>query len=293
MTPSEQARFNQLYQAQHGALLRQGMRPATIDGYCRALKRITQYFDQPPDNLTLQDLKTYFEALIISHSWSTVKIDRNGLQFFYKHVLNIPWQWLDIVKPPQHHTLPDILTPDEVTMVINQSKQLRFKVGFLVLYSMGLRISEGLTLRVCDIDAKRMLVHIHNAKGGKDRFVPIPQRTLHALRYLWTQHHHPVWLFPNPDGSDHLTRCPMQKAMKSVLKQCGIRKNISPHSLRHSYATHLLALGVDLRSLQTLLGQHSLNTTVRYTRLVDSIRDNTQLAVNQLVDNLDLYWGLS
>ncbi|MBE0389212.1 hypothetical protein PLUTE_b0111 [Pseudoalteromonas luteoviolacea DSM 6061] len=112
---------------------------------------------------------------------STVKLDRNGLQFFYRHVLNKEWQWLDIVKPPQSKTLPDILTVPEVAAVINHTRQLRYQVFFLTLYSMGLRLGEGVSLQVCDIDSARMQVHIRHAKGGKDRFVPCKSRT----RYLF------------------------------------------------------------------------------------------------------------
>ncbi|KZN53049.1 hypothetical protein N474_22270, partial [Pseudoalteromonas luteoviolacea CPMOR-2] len=155
----------------------QGKRPATIDAYSRAVRRIAAFFDCCPDNLTTQDLKVYFAQLIASHSWSTVKLDRNGLQFFYRHVLNKEWQWLDIVKPPQSKTLPDILTVPEVAAVINHTRQLRYQVFFLTLYSMGLRLGEGVSLQVCDIDSARMQVHIRHAKGGKDRFVPLPSRT--------------------------------------------------------------------------------------------------------------------
>ncbi|WP_193343309.1 tyrosine-type recombinase/integrase, partial [Pseudoalteromonas luteoviolacea] len=181
MNSSEQRRFNFLYQQHLTNLTLQGKRPATIDAYSRAVRRIAAFFDCCPDNLTTQDLKVYFAQLIASHSWSTVKLDRNGLQFFYRHVLNKEWQWLDIVKPPQSKTLPDILTVPEVAAVINHTRQLRYQVFFLTLYSMGLRLGEGVSLQVCDIDSARMQVHIRHAKGGKDRFVPLPSRT----RYLF------------------------------------------------------------------------------------------------------------
>ncbi|WP_231731516.1 tyrosine-type recombinase/integrase [Colwellia sp. TT2012] len=146
-----------------------GKRPATIDAYSRAVRRVTEYFDQAPDTLTTANLKLYFNSLIQTHSWSTVKIDRNGLQFFYRYTLNKQWEWLSIVKPPRVRRIPDILTAIQIRNVINQTKQLRYQVFFMTIYSMGLRLSEGLNLTVHDIDSATMLVHIRDGKGGKDR----------------------------------------------------------------------------------------------------------------------------
>lgn len=292
MNLHEQQRFDYLYQQHLTNLTLQGKRPATIDGYSRAIRRIVAYFDRCPDTLSTADLKRYFADLITSHSWSTVKLDRNGLQFFYTHVLNKSWEWLSIVKPPQVNRLPDILTPDEVARLISQTQQLRYQVCFLTLYSMGLRLGEALSLQAGDVDAALMQVHIRDAKGGKDRLVPLPDRTLLALRYYWRTHRHPRLLFPGKENQPDacMDRGGVQKTMKLVLAQCNIHKTISPHSLRHSYATHLLEQGLDLRSVQTLLGHHSLNTTARYTRLTAITRKNTTEAINQLADGLVLQW---
>jgi integrase/recombinase XerD len=242
MNPFEQQRFDCLYQQHLTNLTLQGKRPATIDAYSRAVRRISAYFDCCPDKLTTADLKRYFADLIASHSWSTVKLDRNGLQFFYRHVLNQSWQWLNIVKPPQVNHLPDILTPAEVSIVISLTHKLRYQVCFLTLYSMGLRLGEAVSLQVGDIDSQLMQVHIRDAKGGKDRLVPLPQRTLQALRYYWQTHRHPRYLFPGKEGKPNslMDRGGIQKAMKKVISECNIHKSISPHNLRHSYATHLL-----------------------------------------------------
>jgi integrase/recombinase XerD len=292
MNTSEQQRFDCLYQQHLTNLTLQGKRPATIDAYSRAVRRIAAYFDCCPDKLTTADLKRYFADLIASHSWSTVKLDRNGLQFFYRHVLNQSWQWHNIVKPPQVNHLPDILTPAEVSMVISLTHKLRYQVCFLTLYSMGLRLGEAVSLQIGDIDSQLMQVHIRDAKGGKDRLVPLPQRTLQALRYYWQAHRHPRYLFPGKDGKPNslMDRGGIQKAMKKVISECNIHKSISPHNLRHSYATHLLEQGLDLRSVQHLLGHNSLNTTARYTRLTTITRKNTVESINQLTNNLVLMW---
>ncbi len=292
MTPAELERYNFLYDQHLTNLKLQGKRPATIDAYSRAVRRITQFYGCCPDTLTTDQLKHYFVSLIETHSWSTVKLDRCGLQFFYRYTLAKEWEWLDIVRPPRTKKLPDVLTPPQVALLITMTRQRRYQVFFLTLYSMGLRLREGLSLTVQDIDAHTMQVHVRNGKGGKDRLVPLPQRTLNALRSYWLTHRHPQLLFP---GKELMTDNPMdrggvQKAMKLVLKDCGISKPISPHSLRHCFATHLLEQGLDLRSLQVLLGHGSLNTTARYTRMTQLKQKDAALAINQLTDALIIQW---
>ncbi|CAG22743.1 tyrosine-type recombinase/integrase [Photobacterium profundum] len=240
MKPTELERYNHLYEQHLTNLTLQGKRPATIDAYSRAVRRISQFFDRCPDAMTTADLKQYFASLIQTHSWSTVKLDRNGLQFFYRHTLEKEWQWLDIVKPPQSKKLPDIITAQQVALLISMTKQKRYQIFFLTLYTMGLRLGEGLSLTVHDIDQHTMQVHIRDGKGGKDRLVPVPQRTLNALRAHWL--------------------------------------------------THLLEQGLDLRSLQILLGHASLNTTARYTRMTQIKQRDAALAINRLADALTLMW---
>jgi integrase/recombinase XerD len=173
MNNVEQLHFNELYQQHLVNLQLQGMRPSTVDAYARAVRRITEFFDKSPDTLTTYDLKTYFHALIQTHSWSTIKLDRNGLQFFYRHTLNKQWEWLNIIKPPQVKSLPDILTPAQVGLLISHTKKQRYQVFFLTLYSMGLRLSEALNLTIYDIDSQieLMQVHIRHGKGGKGCFL--------------------------------------------------------------------------------------------------------------------------
>ena len=295
MNSSQLQRYNYLYE-QHLINLRlQGKRPATIDAYARAVRRITDYFEQSPDTLTTANLKQYFNSLIQTHSWSTVKSDRNGLQFFYRYTLNKQWEWLAIVKPPQAKRIPDILTTKQVNQVINRTHKRRYQVFFMTLYSMGLRLSEGLNLTIHDIDGLQMQVHIRDGKGGKDRLVPLPSSTLIALRSYWKTHRHPRLIFP---GTQLKTNTPMdkgsaQKALKRVLQDCRINKRISPHSLRHCFATHLLEQGLDLRSLQQLLGHASLNTTARYTQLTQLKQKDMSRAVNKLTDKLHITWSVT
>ncbi len=232
MDNAEQTRFDSLYQRHLRALKLQGMSESTIDVYARAVRRIAHYYDRCPDRLTTEQLQVYFAALVESHSWSTVKIDRNGLQFFYKHVLKRDWRWVKIIKAPKIRSLPDILSVTEVEQLIGATRKLRYRVFLLATYSMGLRLGETLALQVGDIDAQRQQVHIRRGKGHKDRLVPLPDLTYRALRALWRKHHNPHWLFPRAVGSPERIRratTPMdrggtQAAMKVVVSQCGIKK---------------------------------------------------------------------
>jgi len=171
MNTKEQAHFDKLYRLHLRTLKLRGMSDNTIDSYARAVRRVSKYVDCSPDHLTTEQLEAYFAELVVSHSWSTVKIDRNGLQFFWKYVLKTDWQWLNIIKAPKVHTLPDILTPNEIERMILSTRKLRYRVFLLATYSMGLRLSETLALQVSDIDAERKQVHIRRGKGHKDRFL--------------------------------------------------------------------------------------------------------------------------
>jgi integrase len=232
MNKAETNRFNVLYQRHLRLLKLQGKSEKTIDAYSRAVRRIREHFDCCPDQLSLEQREKYFSKLVESHSWSTVKIDRNGLQFFWKHVLKRDWQWVEIIKAPKVCSLPDILTVAEVEQLIGATRKLRYRVFLLTTYSMGLRLEEALSLQVGDIDATRKKVHIRRGKGHKDRLVPLPDLTLQALRALWIKHRHPNLIFPNAKGSletiqqatTHMDRGGAQKAMKVVVAECGIKK---------------------------------------------------------------------
>ena len=201
MNDLEQKRFNQLYQRHVLVLKLRGYAASTIDVYARAVRRLVAYFDCVPDRLSVEQLETYFANLVDSHSWATVRVDRNGLQFFWKHILKRAWRWLEIIKPPQVRTLPDILSIGEVERLIGAARKLHYQVFILTTYSMGLRLSETLALEVSDIDAERQRVHIRRGKGHKDRLVPLPDLTYQALRALWVNHRHPRLLFPSTVGS--------------------------------------------------------------------------------------------
>jgi site-specific recombinase XerD len=298
MNAAQQKKFDALYRQHVSALRRQGKADSTIDVYARAVRRITEYWNKCPDSLTVKQLETYFTDLVQSHSWSTVKVDRCGLQFFYQHVLQRDWDWVAIVKPPRQTTLPDLLTRDEIQTLINGTRELRYQTFILAAYSMGLRLSEVLSLQVRDIDKARMQVHVRLGKGQKDRFVFLPTLTLHALRRCWASHRNPAWLFPAGQtveeravATKRLSGSSQQKAFKAILHSCGIHKDATPHTLRHCYGAHLVEAGLNLRAIQHQMGHESPKTTALYTQLTGHTQTDAAERVNTLVDSFTIEWG--
>ena len=174
----------------------------------------------------------YFTDLLETHSWSAVKLDLYGLKFYYAHVLRKPWVNINLIKPPKTQRLPDIVTVEEAQRLFLTTERLSYRVFYFTLYSLGLRLGEGLRLQVGDIDAVRQRVHIRDAKGRKDRLVPLPQATLVCLRRFWQVHRNPVLLFPNRHGglkgagsaTTPLDRGGVQTTLRQVATQCGLKK---------------------------------------------------------------------
>lgn len=300
MNPADQARFDPLYETMLLALKLQGKAEKTIEAYARAIRRSAEFFDRCPDDLTADELQTYFADRLKTHSWSAVKLDRCGLQFFYRYVLKRPWVWTEIVKPPRPQRLPDILAREETLRLLSTVHKLRYRVFFTLLYSTGLRLGEGLALEIGDIDGQRMRIHVRGGKGDKDRFVPITDGVLLMLRRWWSTHRHPRLIFPNPTGGPERMRAAsssmdpggVQVALKAAVKDAGIHLHIHVHvhSLRHCFSTHLLELGVDLRELQTILGHAHPETTARYTHLTEVTSAQARERQKALLANFVLRW---
>jgi len=228
--------FKQDYGKHLQHLTLKGLQPKTIDAYSRAVRRIGNYFHHEIRNLSEQQLADYFAELLSTHSWSAVKLDLYGLKFFYQHVLKKPWLHVDLIKPPRAKRLPDIVTVEEAAMLFHATRKLSYRVFFFTIYSMGLRLGEGLRLTVGDIDSGRHRVHIRDAKGNKDRFAPLPDTTLDILRRFWLVHRNPVLLFPNRKGglkgsrsaTSPLDRGGVQVTMRQVVAACGLKKRLRP-----------------------------------------------------------------
>jgi len=232
MTPSIESKYNHYYSLHCKHLKLKGLQPKTIEAYSRAIRRIADYFDGHLDDLSQEQLLDYFHDLLVRLSWSAVKLDLYGLKFFYTHVLTKTWVDIPLITPPKNTRIPDIVTVDEARRLFLATRKLSYRVFFFTLYSMGLRLGEGLRLQVGDIDAVRMRVHIRNAKGNKDRLVPLPVNTLSVLRRFWVVHQHPVFLFPNRKrglksaflADSPLDRSGIQVTMKAVVEAVGLKK---------------------------------------------------------------------
>ena len=234
MTTITDEHFDRQYQTHLKHLKLKGLQPKTIDAYGRAIRRMGGYFSNQIDDLSEAQLTDYFTELVASHSWSSVKLDLYGLKFYYAHVLRKPWVAPGLIKPPRTQRLPDIVTIEEAKRIFAATRVVSYRVFFFTLYSLGLRLGEGLRLQVGDIDAARGCVHIRDAKGNRDRFVPLPQATHKALRRFWQVHHNPVLLFPNRHGglkgaasaTTHMDRGGVQTTLHQVVGACGLKKRI-------------------------------------------------------------------
>ena len=237
MNTASSSLFERHYQNHLKHLKLKGLQLKTVEAYSRAIRRVGDYFDRQIDNLSVAQLTDYFSDLVTSHSWSTVKLDLYGLKFYYEHVLRQPWVAPGLIKPPKTQRLPDIVTVEEAQRLFAATRVVSYRVFYFTLYSLGLRLGEGLRLQVGDIDAERGRVHIRNAKGNRDRFVPLPQATHTILRRFWSVHRNPVLLFPNRHGglkgaataTTSMDTGGVQRTLHAVIETCGLKKR-SPHT---------------------------------------------------------------
>ncbi len=236
MTTDTTEHFDRQYQTHLKHLKLKGLQPKTIDAYARAIRRLGGYFSNQIDDLSEAQLTDYFSDLIESHSWSAVKLDLYGLKFYTTHVLHKLWTMPNLIRPPKTQRLPDIVTVEEARRLFAATRVVSYRVLYFTLYSLGLRLGEGLRLQVGDIDAARGRVHIRNAKGNRDRFVPLPQATHKLLRNFWQVHRNPVLLFPSRLGglkAAATATTPMdpgsvQTTLRKVVESCGLKKRSRP-----------------------------------------------------------------
>lgn len=269
-----------------------GMGERTHEGYLRAVRKLCEFCNRSPDRITEPQLRKYFLYLKNDRKFATgsLRVAYSGIKFFYTRTCRREWKTLASMKIQNVKTLPEVLTIAQVHQIIDHCRQERMAVYFWTVYSLGLRLQEGLNLQVGDIDAARGLVHIHRGKGAKDRYIPLPHATLVALRRYWSTHRHPQFLFP-AEGRDHqqmsLAKTPMsmtavQGAMKQITRRIQFGKKVSIHTLRHSYATHLLEAGVSLRVIQQYMGHSSLQTTLVYLHLTDVAAADSRSTIERI-----------
>jgi integrase/recombinase XerD len=265
-----------------------GLAPRTQPCYVEAVKQLTQDYRRAPHQISADELRQYVLCLIKEKqvAESTFRIHRYGIRCFYERTLKRPWPVFDLVRPRHPQKLPVVLSLRAVRSLWALVANPTARMGLQLIDACGLRLREGTRLQVLDIDSQRMLVRGRQGKGGKDRFVPLAPGVLEVLRADWQRQRPRPWLFPARHQQTPLPATTLQKTFKLVVRQSGIPKDASIHTLRHSYATHLLERGVSLRVIQELLGHQSPRTTARYTHLTPPTLDVVHATITTLMADL-------
>ena len=270
-----------------------GKAERTVEAYTGAVRRLVRRTGKPLGEIEEDDVREYLLAMVDNKvARGTFSINLCGIRFFWMDTLGLDWKIFDLAKPRYDKKLPVVLSRDEVWRILDEVTIPVYRVCLTTIYSCGLRLLEGATLQIPQIDSARMQLHIHG-KGGRDRYVPLPERTLLMLRGFWRTHRAPILLFPaiTRKGLKHsleteagpIHRSSLQGAFRRARDKAGIRKKAHIHTLRHSYATHLLEDGVNLRLIQVYLGHSSLRTTQIYTHLTREVCARAKDPVNRLM----------
>jgi len=240
--------------------------PNTEAAYVRVVAAFAKHFGRSPEQLDSTHVREYLLLVIRRKAaWSTYNVTRCALHFLYRVTLQKDWAPGEIVcaKPPKR--LPVILSRDEVRRLLAGIPRIKTRAMLTTLYATGIRVSELGQLKVSDIDSQRMVITVRQGKGQKDRYVMLSAKLLTLLRKYWTLHRPTSFLFPGGDPERPLERSAVRILCGTAARKAGITKPVSPHTLRHAFATHLLEDGVDLRTIQALLGHRSIRTTALYT----------------------------
>jgi site-specific recombinase XerD len=262
----------------------------------RAVRQLAEYYHKSPDQITEEELRQYFLYLKNQKrvSASTFSVALCGIKFFYQHTLQQEWVTLELARAPKEKRLPVVLSREEVRQILHCLRLPVYRVCLSTIYACGLRVREGVGLQVGDIDNARLVIHVRQSKGRKDRDVPLPVSTLEMLRQHWCTHRHPVWLFPARtaagvppcQASGPRSVSSVQRAFRAALAESGVPKAATVHTLRHSYATHLLEAGVGLRHIQAYLGHRSPQTTAIYTHVTRRADALAGEAINRVMGDL-------
>jgi len=265
-----------------------GLTEGTQGVYVDAVKHLAQHYNRSPDQLSEEELRRFFIHLTQTRKLarSTVRVHLFAIKFLYRMTLKRDWAVLNLARIKKPTRLPVILSFQEVQRVLNRIRRPQARLSSTMMYTCGLRVSEATRLQASHIDSQRMVVCVRHGKGDKDRNVPLPGRTLALLRTYWAAHRPSSWLFPSRNAQSPINRKTVDLCLKAAVKESGINKRVSCHTLRHSYATHLLEAGVNLRVIQALLGHRSLKSTMVYVHLTPAIMKDLHKTLNDLMAGL-------
>jgi len=240
----------------------------TVKVYFYYNKDLLNFTGKKPSEINDNDIKNYLLYLAEDKKSATSTLNQaiNALKFYYGSMLKCKFLY-EIRRPCKDRKLPIVLSKEEVAKILNSVDNLKHRAILMLIYSAGLRVGEVVKLKPEDIDSKRKLVFVKSAKGRKDRYTLLSEATLKALREYWKEYRPTKWLFPGPDKERHITIRTAQRIFEMAYKRAGVKKEVTIHSLRHSFATHLLENGIDLRYIQELLGHKSSKTTEIYTHV--------------------------
>jgi site-specific recombinase XerD len=240
--------------------------------YLQQISAYARHFDRSPEELGPEQVRAYQTHLVKDRKLApgSLSIVASALRFLYKVTLKRDWTPEDIPMPKKPFKLPVVLSRDEVMRFLASIDSLKHRTILTAAYAAGLRVSEATHLKITDVDSQRMVLRVDQGKGRKDRYVMLSPRLLEALRSYWKTVRPKTWLFPGDLAGRPITRNAVELACKKAHRACGITKPITPHSLRHAFATHLLEAGTDVRTIQLLLGHRSLATTSRYLKVATS-----------------------
>jgi len=244
----------------------------TQSAYLQQVLTYARHFRRSPERLGPEEVRAYQVYLTKTRklSPSSVNVATGALRFLYKVTLKRDWAVEDIPMPKRPFRLPVILSPEDVTHFLDSVANRMHRAILMTAYAAGLRISEATHLKVTDIDSQRMMLRVDQGKARKDRYVMLSPRLLEELRAYWKAFRPTLWLFPGDLPNKPITRSAVEQACQKARRASGIQKLITPHSLRHAFATHLLESGADVRTIQLLLGHRSLATTSRYLKVATS-----------------------
>jgi len=266
-----------------------GFSPNTQQAYLHQVTSLARFFGRAPDTFTLEEIHTYQLYVTRERKIATSSLTQivSALRFFYGVTCNKDWDIERIPYPKKKHRLPVVMNQTELLRLFAAVENFKHRTILMTLYAAGLRVSEVVCLRVSDIDSQRMMIFVHQGKGRKDRYVTLSHRLLGVLREYWKLERPMPWLFPGQDDRRPLTRSSVHQFFKKGVRKAAIIKPITVHSIRHSYATHLLESGVDIRKIQLLLGHRSLRSTQVYTHVARNDLDGTPSPLDLLPDAIE------
>lgn len=258
--------------------------PITQRNYIAHVASFARFFGQSPDVLDQEAVRQYLLYLLEERKLSPEGVNQqvSALKFFYLTTLELPWNDLDFPRVKRPHRLPVVLSHEEVVQFFDHVPSLRYRAALMLCYGAGLRVSEAVAVKVGDIDSQRGLIRVEQGKGRKDRYAMLSPRLLEVLRVYWRAARPQPYLFPSWRSGRHLNAASLQQACRDAWLRSGLRKRVTVHTLRHSFATHLLENGTDVRVIQVLLGHSQIDTTARYTAVTPQLISATLSPLDRL-----------